>query len=704
MPKFQPSTTIYLCAGTGLDLNHSVWMHQYAYATEDYRVVSWWNTLFQWFKCHSIAEGYWYYTYTDPSKGYVDVGRTPLSDGSKGQSGLGSSAKQAELDTNRVDYSEAIADIDYIVFANGDDGGIYDVKYGMVEHIDYINPNVARVYFTIDALLTYQKYFELGRCFIDRDMQYGEWESHDNGEKTKYKATFKEVNTQPEPVKVSESDYILQHLVSSGDDNKDTLDYLDLGSYKFSLCTSDIDIFSTKASASSELFGDFEASDTSYVGDCPLGIGVYCVTQRKNKYFDKMGDFDAFDHILSTYAIPDKIVDASALSSVVKDGIGFIEKDSTILKKEYDGSVSKMLKLPNHFNDDKEIQLKEKTGDFRPKNFKSYTAPMSYISISDKQGSSMELLPQNIIPQLSETEDYYFQLNLGVNACILPNFPSYLYISNTRDNKASKELPFQTLFQVPTYQMTPNNSGSGITYAKTAVGITAGLVTILVVGALTGGIGAVAIAAGAMGAGAASGAAGSAMSQVSRQNLSTAVDETGQAISGVATGMLQDTMGLPKTNGGSPTGMTKYAVNNAGYEIYFCHMRTDLLKIADYMFSIIGYAQNCFRRPHVNTRKNWCYVKLKTVNIHNIGGNNYTQGGTPFWARRQIEQRLLNGVTFWNLRHALGGSPIASYTGIPTSSINMRFVRNYGNGVDAIRVRDNTDHCDNYADDYNEEA
>lgn len=698
MPNFKPTTTVYLCAGTGLDLNNTVWMHQYAYATENYKVVSWWNTLFQWFKKHSIAEGYWFYTYIDPSKGYVDVGRTPLSNGSDGQKGLGSSEKQAELNNYRIDYAEAIADIDYVVFANGDDGGVYDVKYGMVEKIEYINPNVARIYFIIDAMLTYQKYFELGRCFVDRDMEFNEWKEHKVDEPLLPTRDHK--NTQPEAVGAYENDYVLQHLVSIGDDNKTTLDYLNLGAYSKSYVATDVELHEIYSSIYNSALPSFNPPPSSKVGDAELGIGVYWINDRQNEAFKKLGEYNAFDHILMSYSVPNKLM-RDDLSPIP---VAFCADDRAMVKTGYLDDESKLLKLPNHFSDSITTSLKEAVFSYKPINFKCYQEPLSYFSIADKQGASVEILPSQIIPNSTPTEDCFYDINLRINASVMPNIMSNLYIANLISGKASKEKPFATLWQVPTYQMTPNNSGYGNMRAEAMASATGDFVKIAVLGSLvvaaavlTGGtsLAATAGAASIAGAGAVAGAAKGVITQTG----SSAGNYVGQ----LSRASTYEQIGLPKAAGGAPTSMTTFALNNAGYEVYFCHLRTDLMKLADYMFSVIGYTQNAFRRPHINTRKRWCYVKLHTVNIKNIGGNNYIQGGTPFWARRQIEERLKNGVTFWNLRHALGDHTIDSYTKIPDSSINCKFVRNYGTGVESDIVKDNTDACDGYADDYDEE-
>ena len=82
----------------------------------------------------------------------------------------------------------------------------------------------------------------------------------------------------------------------------------------------------------------------------------------------------------------------------------------------------------------------------------------------------------------------------------------------------------------------------------------------------------------------------------------------------------------------------------------------------------------------------------------------YDIGGVPFWARQQIEARLTNGVTFWNLRHALNESPIQDYKAIPSSSIKMNFVKRYGTSSRSPEMLDNADHDGGYASDYSDEA
>ena len=697
--SYQPNTTVYLCTGTGLDYYNSAWMHRYAYSNDSPdEARQWWNSLFQWFKAHSIAEGYWYYSYTDPSKGYIDIGRTPLSTGSKGQSGLGNAGKQAELDNNSIHYNEAIKAIDWVVFANGDGGSPFDVQYCFVDKVEYINHNTARIHFTVDAILTYQKYFWLGRCFVDRDMQYGEWEST-SGTRDNQTPTLKTINTMPEAVGADPNDYILQKL-DKDSANQDTLNNMQFGSYNRMFCSTDIDLSTIKASAGSAIMPSFEPSESTKVGDVELGIGVYQFKKRKNEYFKLLGSFNAMEHLISTYVLPNKVAKEPS------GDIVFLDDASTVIEDKYKKGTPKILKLPVFFTDNNVINRDHAAGTFKPVNFKCYTAPITYISIADKQGSSLEITPQSIIPQDTPTNETYFSLWLDVNITAAPNMPSNLYIRNLRNRQGSEDNPFMTLWQIPSYAMTPNASGYNQVVADTIAKAGSDVVYALALGSIA--IAASVFATPAAGIPLAGTTADAVIGAFGTAAAHGAVGAAGKGLLDVTSGMIQskklEQVGLPKAAGGLPNNMTSFTMNNAGYEFYWCHLKTDYMKLADYMFSITGYNQSAFRYPHVNTRKRWCYVKLSTVNIRNIGGDNYDIGGVPFWARTQIEQRLKAGVTFWNLRHAMGDSPIGSYSAMPDTALKMKFVKNYGTSVRSEQICDNADNQDGYASDYSDEA
>lgn len=712
--SFKPNTTVYLCTGTGLDYNNSVWMHKYAYSDEDTELIKgWWNTLFQWFKAHSIAEGFWYYSYTDPMRGYIDVGRTPLSDGSNGQSGLGNAQKQKEIESNSYHFSETIKAIDWIVFANGDGGAPYDVQYCMVDSVNYINYNTARIFFTVDAILTYQKYFWLGRSFVERDMQFGEWEQT-SGDRNNQKPTFNAVNTMPESVATDENDFIIQKLTTDPI-NSETLEKMDLGAYTELFCSTDVDLQNIKSNQWASALPAFLPSKSTKAGQVDLGIGVYRIRDRVNDGFTTLGSYNAMEHILSSYVLPTKVVNPAS------SPIEFIADAQSLIKDEYKRGTPLLLKFPTVFHDSSLITLADSDG-YKAVNFKCYTAPISYISISDKQGSSLEILPQKIKPVYEITSDYYYTIGMDLNITAAPQMPSNLIILNLTDRYGTEDMPFMTMWQSSSYCMTPNNSGYNQVIAENIAKSNGYVQTIACLGTLA--LSAVAIggiigsAAGA-GAGAGAGAVSTGGSATASSLASGATSAgMGLAKGGLLLGskalsfglganqkeaMIKST-GLPKTAGGLPNTMTSFNMNHCGYEFFYCHLKTEYVKLADYLFSLTGYTQNAFRYPHINTRKRWCYVKLSTVNIRNIAGDSYDIGGVPFWARQQIESRLNNGVTFWNLRHALGESPIVDYNSIPASAIKMQFVKRYGTSSRSPEMLDNADHDGGYASDYSDEA
>lgn len=695
--SFKPNTTVYLCSGTGLDTSNSVFMMKYAYPDEPVpEAIKWWSALFQWFKAHSIAEGYWCYSFTDPSRGYIDVGRTPLGTGSKGQSGLGNAAKQAELDSNQDYYSEAIRAIDWVVFSNGVDEYSQDITYCMVDRIDYINFNTARIHFTVDALLTYQKYFWLGRCFVDRDMQFNEWNSGDVSRETQT-PTLENINTQPEASGVSDSDYVLQHMVTDSK-NQETLEALNFGAYNQMFCSSDIDLQTVRASASSAAIPQFDPSESTKVGNVELGIGVYRYTQRKNEAFTKLGSFNAMEHLLSCYMLPEKAVASQS------DPIKYIANLDDIIDGNYRFGKDFLLYFPNWFTDDKTIsQDYEPANKYKPLNFKCFTAPYTYMSVSDKQGSSLEILPQLLTKVAAvPTANNFFALSMKTRLSAAPAMPSNLLINNLINGQGSEENPFMTIWQFASYAMTPNGSGYNQTYANNLANAQAQTKMFIATATLAS----IAMAAANVltGHGYDTDTARKMAGAVTGAAITQGAKAAGAYISAEETRQSNIQYGLPKSVGGLTNTLTSYNMNNAGYEFYWCHLRTDLLKIVDYMFSIIGYTQNTFRYPHINTRKRWCYVKLKTVNLRPQQANNYDLGGLPSWAKVQIETRLKNGVTFWNLRHAMGDAAILDYASMPSDIIKMGFIRNYGSSIDSEEMRDNTDKCDGYASDYSDEV
>lgn len=718
---FQPNTTVYLCTGTGIDSYNSIWWHKYAYShtnqgdTDD----SWWNTCFQFFKAHSIAHGNWYCTYLDPSRGYFKVGRMPLNDNSipMGEAGLGSSAKQGQIDNPDIPFAECIRAVDYIIFANDADGFSADIQYAFVDRIDSINHNVAAVYFTIDAIMTYQKFFHLGRSMVVRDMQFQERDGSENG-----KPVLDNLNKIPEDISPSSSDYVQESVNCPESEYK----FTNLGAYGSVLTMTDIDLTSEKIVANPYFGGiaSFAPSQSTSVGQTSLGVGVYQLpTNKQCEALTRLGSFDAMEHLLYTYMVPKNMLQpmTSGEPVFIPDTIAYQRAD--YCRGNY------IIKIPKQFSAIGAVEANQpNTEGYAPLNLKLYTAPFSYYSISDQQGSSIEILPQLFYSNANDDDEYYFALPIFLQLETAPNVASALYVAEYMGKETLYD-PLTTLWQMPAYAMTPNASGynsqlmtaiayKNVSEKQISTGAGWNFLTTLAIGA-TGLVG------GAIGT-TIGGPAGAAIGASAGGTIGHAVWGSTRQVAGTDTGsgaalenqaaLLEENarlgrqFGLPKAVGGIGSGFTSMWMQNPGYRIFRMHLNNQLLQQLDMYFSIYGYLQNAWRYPHINIRKRWCYVKLGNVNIVPQQANQYDMGGVPTFARIQIEKRLQAGVTFWNVRHALmgdndgGPSSVQDYTdGAIQSNKNCNFIRNYGKTPDDQIMIDNLSFTGGYADDYTDD-
>lgn len=721
---FKPNTTVYLCAGTGMDMNNSIWWHRFAYPWQTNKGDdSWWNTCFQFFKAHSISNGFWYLTQVDTAKGVLTIGRNTLNNNSipQGQAGLGSSGKQEQIDNPEVPFVETIRAVDYLIFANdGLEGSGFsaDIQYAFVTGMEYVNWNVANVYFTLDAIMTYQKFFYLGKCMVAQDMQFQERLDSADGP-----PNLPNQNREPGQFDHSTTDFVFQELVQT-----DLNEYLALGSYKNCFVISDVDLSETTIQPGEWWGGipSFQPSEFTREGDTNLGIGVYAVPNRLCEAFKKLGSFNAMEHILSTYLVPSKLCKNFPTSGEpvhqpnLKDAIA----------DDYNGAKIVAAKIPNVISDDP--ILTEGNEGYKPLNLKMYTAPYYYYSVTDRQGGSMELQTQLMRENTQAPADntHYFNTSLSIFATIAPNTLSGMRVVNYDGFHFTTTDPFLTNWQMPSYSMTPNNSGwnsdlvtaayskqagnklngdyaiMGTSFVQTTAGVTGAMIGTLV----APGLGTV--------AGAAIGkAAGAMLSSVVTPARQRAEATTGQSQSLLNEAVITNSkaeskklFGLPSVAGGLPQGYTAVNINYAAYQFYVVHLRTELMKAYDIIMSAFGYPQNKFRYPHINIRKRWCFVKLTTVNMVPIQANQYNCGGIPIEYRNQIQQRLQAGVTFWNVRHALmgdgdsGSSSVQSYTdGAIQTNINCKFIRNYGDTPDCEIMKDNISYTGGYAAEYTDD-
>lgn len=786
---FKPNTTVYLCAGTGMDYGNSIWWHRHAYPKRaDPSVIeNWWNSCFAFFKAHSIAKGYWFCSYVSPDKGYFTVGRNTLYNtsydpGEDGEASLGRADKQAQIDDPRIPYSETLNAIDYIIFNNddADNQHVSDAKYAFVDRVVYVNQNVARVYFTIDAIMTYQKYFFLGRTMVAQDMEYGEWVSG----KPNQQIDTNHFNTAPETIPfISDDDYVMEEIASGNSDKSSgTYDkfkyeeYMSLGAYTGLFCTSDVSLSENdiKPSIYNGALPAFEPSISSWATNQGpvLGIGLYFISSRKNPAFTALGSFNAMEHILSSYLVPAKLLNEIYQSKINPQATSgdceFILSAENVINRQYKGDSNlgvEITNIPITVDDEGTDTSGTELSGFMPLNVKTYTAPFMYLSLTDYMGSSVEILPQDLI-DCKQSGFNLFSVKLKIEPSIAPNVASIAYVENTVKLEGSIRDPLFTLWQIPSYVMTPNASGYNNYLLSAAVsrhtmkkqflyGIawhTVGVAAQNAAGmvgstadkgiSLGGQLGGMAAGAAAVASGGTTLPLSAAMSvggmlgdmstpntsfgslgrelfnpitQVGSGLIGAGVSSWNAALNNEQMASALQAIGLPKALGGLPSGLSTLNANNARYGLYFCHLRARLIKDIDWMFTRYGYHQNKWRYPHINTRKRWCYVKLGEVNIVPLQANEYDSAGIPYAFRAQIEARLQAGVTFWNVRYALMGdadsdtcdSTVTQWNDAKITAIkNCQFVRNYGDYKDDQQVvlqnRDGDGgYAANYTDDVN---
>lgn len=765
---FKPNTTVYLCSGTGMDYSNSIWWHRHAYPKRaDPSVIeNWWNSCFAFFKAHSIAKGYWYCTYASPDKGYIQIGRNTLfspsyEPGEDGESGLGRADKQAQIDDARIPYAETLNAVDYIIFNNDDEDEqhVSDPKYAFVDRVVYVNHNVARVYFTIDAIMTYQKYFFLGRTMVEQDMEYGEWVSN----KPNQQIDTNHFNTAPESIPfISKDDYVMEEIASGNSDRASgTYDkykyeeYMSLGSYNALFCTSSVSL--QKADITPSIYNgalpSFKPSEDTWISalGVSLGVGLYFVTNRKNEAFEQLGAFNAMEQVLSSYIVPTKLLNTEYQNMVNRrPATGqciYVPVVADITNPRYAAGTNQGVEITNipiTVDDEGTSSPGSQLSGFMPVNVKTYTAPFMYLSLTDYMGSSVEILPQDLIDCKQEGFNL-FSVKLMIEPTVAPNVASIAYVDNTVKLEGSIRDPLFTLWQLSSYVMTPNASGYNNYLLQASINRHAyekqfeyGRSNYIKAVARQNAYqtaGRLMDKAVSFGAAAATRGAslelmggqditqfGSMFREAANPEVQMGAGIIGGAASSLnaefnnnATAEAYQSIGLPKALGGLPSGLTMLNATNARYGLYFCHLRARLIKDIDWMFTRYGYRQHKWRYPHINTRKRWCYVELSEVNIVPLQANEYDSAGVPYVFRQQIISRLTSGVTFWNVRYGLMGdadsdtcdSSVTQWNDPKIQAIkNCQFVRNYGDYVsDQQVILQNRDgdggYAANYTDDVN---
>ena len=131
-------------------------------------------------------------------------------------------------------------------------------------------------------------------------------------------------------------------------------------------------------------------------------------------------------------------------------------------------------------------------------------------------------------------------------------------------------------------------------------------------------------------------------SQTTRDMGGEGIASVGQSIGNVFRSVLSSGI----TTQGTPNGGTALACgNDLDFYIGRCRITEDYARTIDDYFTMYGYKVNKLKRPEINTRPHWNYVKVSYADIH---------GNAPAEHIENMKRALVRGITFWKSMSEVG--------------------------------------------------
>lgn len=651
LPSFQPNGTIYLCANTGLDYNNSIWTHDFAHTTEDEN-VGWLETLFAWVKAHAVTKGYWHTTYVSPDKGYFDIGRTYIKDRSLVEESGIAKASNVDFQSNyQAYYEEALQDIDYIVFVNGEGKMTAQTHYAFCTKIESINKNVTRVHFEIDAIMTYQQSFYLGHCSIERELVYEEREAL-YGKPNKKFFDDDLVTYQQE---ISENAVSILEF-----DNQESLVFasdVDLKKISDDAAGLTMDIFSLESflqmyqkiynPPQSQYFKtNVKVSDSkSYELNVKSSPTLFVFNTTKQIGLQKLANLNGLDHILDSYAVPTKLLNAKIQAE--QNTVDSQTNETSFT----DRGITFEKNIANYFNVTnikKLVKIPKMIDGWQPLNLKLFSKNYQYFIITD--GTSSATLSFDDLDNRFSDDSNIIQFNLFVNLSLMKNLASTVNVENSVSN-LNEDSPFLFTICKDRYSLLPSQTRDALKDSQVQQDFSKGFVK--TIGNL-------------------------AMNDIKVD------DKLLTPITNEMTNLSISQKSAPKGTGQTKlTNMINQSKGKKGLAIIWRHLDVESMKKIDKFFSMYGYYFTyLYKYPNINTHRHFNYVKLRTVNIKGTKSA-YSRHGSMLnlTMKNQVIDRLKNGVTFWNLREKLGQAYHKDYKSMPKNVLNRAFIGKYDDNI-----------------------
>lgn len=264
---------------------------------------------------------------------------------------------------------------------------------------------------------------------------------------------------------------------------------------------------------------------------------------------------------------------------------------------------------------------------YTPKNAKCFTGEFCTIELSNRMGQSVQLLPEYLYEDKTIAEfgvDGYFAAGSG-GAVIKPNRYCKNNI-NVSDFGVFAPMNAQTCYISDAFANWASQNTAGLALEGITTAVQAGVgVATLGASVVTGNVIAGAVAA----------------------------KQTGNALYSAANTMANvydKSRDSASTKGASNSTGYAMASGRWGFSIYYDTPPAAVIESIDNFFDVFGYRTCCAKKPNVDTRPFWNYVKCSPSSVSG-----------PFTSRdkQNIEAVLNSGVTFW---HVTKGAVIGDYS------------------------------------------
>lgn len=496
---------------------------------------------------------------------------------------------QRETSTYRLDanYDEIIGKTNYLRYKN-------DTRwfYCFIDSIEYVNPGVCEITFSIDYWMSYQFDLKWKNCFIEREHVTDDTIG---------------ANTVPEGLETGEFIQEMEYYPWSGYEYSDGT-----GNMKMALMCTLSDLWE---GVSERLYGVpyggtinrcYIWAASTYTQDYSLAeqgarlSGLYVAIKQAANIDDTA--------IFTTYMVPMEFLNGLDWSVIKFPD----ESEAGNLLDNRPGTTSP---YPGYDSGNLEKEFTFDTIDgYVPKNNKLFTSEFNRIIIDNNQGKQME-----IYPELLTINGNTGTLRYAIRGSILPGASCTFNIKNYPHINGSGATNVDNRLYSLEYSKFPFCVSNTDVFANWLNGHTASL--------MVNGISS--IANGAMG-GAALGGAPGAIAGAATGLLNSVINTTAQVMQHAA---------IPDQAKGNINNVSSYSNKKLRFDMYKVHVKAEYARIIDNFFTMFGYKVNRLGTPRFGTRQFYNYYKIPQCNVY---------GDIPGEALNDIRTQFINGITLWN--------------------------------------------------------